>query len=55
MSPGPGDKMILIEKRRSVTLCPTAGSEHFINGNNRLKGVCGVVLRGDILRFQGRK
>lgn len=54
MSPGPGDKTILIEEG-GQTLCPTAVSEHFINGNNRVKGVCGVVLRADILRFQGSK
>lgn len=53
MAPGPGDKMILVEEG-GQTLCPTAVSEHVINRNNRVKGVCGV-LRADILGLQGRK
>lgn len=43
MSPGPGDKMILVEEG-DQTLCPTAVPEYVINGNNRVKGVCGGVL-----------
>lgn len=54
VSPGPGDKMILVEEG-DQTLCPAAVPEYVINGNNRVKGVCGVVLWAAILRFQGRK
>lgn len=51
MSPGPGDKIILVEEGDQTL--STAVSERVINGNYRVKGVCGAVLRADI--FQRRK
>lgn len=53
MSPGPGDKIILVEEGDQTL--STAVSERVINGNNRVKDVCGAVLRADILRFERRK
>lgn len=53
VSPGPGDRMILVEEGDQTL--STAVSERVINGNNRVKGVCGAVLRADILRFERRK
>lgn len=43
--------MILVEEGDQTL--STAVSERVINGNYRVKGVCGVVLRADI--FQRRK